>query len=251
MSIAYHHDDNLHTLDGAKAGVKYLIAGKGIHSLLDVGCGTGTWLRAAQDAGVQEVMGVDGVAVDAAALHIKDTDRHVADLTKPWRAERRFDLAICLEVAEHLPVDAAPVLIDTLVAHSDIVCFSAACPDQPGENHINCQWPDWWQQLFNERGFACDDSIRWQWWNDDRIEPWYRQNAFVARRSDKAGNEPRIPRVVHPAMLSHLIAGQQNAMFEEHRRQIENGALPLTWSLLLPLRAVVAKVRRAIASQRS
>ena len=248
MTIAYHHEENLHSLVGAKAGMKHLLAEAGVRSVLDVGCGTGTWLRAAQEAGVTEVMGVDGVAVDASVLHVREADRQVADLTKPWRCDRRFDLAICLEVAEHLPLSSAPVLIDTLVAHADLICFSAACPDQPGENHINCQWPAWWQRLFNERGFACDDSLRWRWWNDEQIEPWYRQNAFLARRSPHAGEEARIPNVVHPAMLDHLIAGRQNAIFEDHRTQIENGALPLKWSLMLPLRAVLAKGRRYFTS---
>jgi SAM-dependent methyltransferase len=243
MTPAYHYEANSHSLPAARAGMEYLLADRPVRCLLDVGCGTGTWLRAALEAGVQEVMGVDGVPLET-ALHIPRETRQVADLTQPWSAGRRFDLALCLEVAEHLPASAAAVLIDTLTAHADHVCFSAACPHQPGESHLNCQWPAWWQRLFNERGFACDDSLRRRWWDDPRLEPWYRQNAFTAHRSSDAGSEPRLPSVIHPEMMSLLVTGQEQALFEQHRAQIEQGRLPSSWNLLLPVRASAAKLSR-------
>ncbi|MDP6884692.1 MAG: hypothetical protein QF830_11185, partial [Rhodospirillales bacterium] len=42
-----------------------------------------------------------------------------------------------LEVAEHLPPDAAETFVATLVAHGRLVLFSAAPPGQGGLNHVN------------------------------------------------------------------------------------------------------------------
>jgi 2-polyprenyl-3-methyl-5-hydroxy-6-metoxy-1,4-benzoquinol methylase len=41
-----------------------------IHSVCDVGCGVGTWLRAFLEAGVQDIVGLDGYYVDKDLLEI-------------------------------------------------------------------------------------------------------------------------------------------------------------------------------------
>ena len=93
-------------------------------------------------------------------------------------------------------------LVTSIVDHADTVLFSAACPDQFGQHPVNCQWPKYWQDLFNGHGFACDESIRWSIWIDSRIEPWYRQNIFFARYNpENAGREKRISPVIHPDMI--------------------------------------------------
>ena len=67
---------------------------------------------------------------------------------------------------------------------------------------MNCQWPEYWQLLFNARGYVCDDAFRWEIRNIQEIEPWYRQNIFIAKLSPKlAGHEPRIRAVVNPDMF--------------------------------------------------
>src|SRR5271155_2886636 len=49
--VVYNHASNIHSLEGAFQGFKYLTAGRRIASLLDVGAGNGNWLRAAQNSG--------------------------------------------------------------------------------------------------------------------------------------------------------------------------------------------------------
>jgi hypothetical protein len=61
---------------------------------------------------------------------------------------RTFDLAICLEVAEHLPPEAAEGFIDSLTRLAPVVLFSAAITFQVGNQHLNGQWPDYWATLF-------------------------------------------------------------------------------------------------------
>jgi SAM-dependent methyltransferase len=200
LTIRYDHADSPPAGDGPYAALSKIFVDNRPDSLLDVGCGTGTWLKAADQLGVLDVHGIDGI--DACPSEYSRTRFSKRDLTRPFRLGRRYDVVLCLEVAEHLEEAYANVLIQSLVAHAPKVIFSAACPGQSGQHHVNCQWPDYWQSLFNKEGFACDDAIRWSIWGDPRIRPWYRQNMFAAMHAPAlAGREPRIVPVVHPDML--------------------------------------------------
>ena len=146
----------------------------------------------------------------------------------PLLLGRGFDVVLCLEVAEHLPEASAEALISSIVAHADEILFSAAIPGQPGQHHVNCQWPTYWQSRFNAHGFSCDDAPRWEIWDDDRVEPWYRQNLFRATRNPSlAGREPRIKAVVHP----RFIGAFSNAAVRERMQQVEGGSEPGAWYL--------------------
>ena len=148
-------------------------------SVLDVGCARGSWLRAWQEAGCRDIVGVDGPYIDQAALEI-DRDRFVvADLNQPLALRRRFDLAECLEVAEHLPPSRAESLIADLASHAPVVLFSAATPGQGGENHINEQPAAYWQALFRRHDFTAVDCLRplLAGWAD--VPHWYRYNLLL------------------------------------------------------------------------
>ena len=154
---------------------------------------------------------------------------------------RRFDASICLKVAEHLPSSAARMLIELLCfTQSDLVFFSAAVPGQPGEAHLNCQWPAHWQAIFNDCGYSCADDLRPLMWDDDLVEPWYRQNIFVARRDrSKAGKEPRIRAPIYPDLLDSFASGfalarTLNRRHWRNKEQIEAGSMPARWYLTTP-----------------
>jgi SAM-dependent methyltransferase len=241
--IDYDHSRNLHTAAGPREAFQEIFAAGLPRSLVDVGCGTGTWMKAALDAGIQDVFGVDGIAVPADTFLVPRSLFVQQDLTQPWDLGRRFDVALCLEVAEHLDESYAGTLLDVLTAHADKIVFSAACPGQRGQHHVNCRWPDWWQRRFNDRGYVCDDSVRWRIWGNHSIEPWYRQNLFVASHSpSSAGSEPRLPAVVHPDLLEDVAWDQVVA---KHLRQIENGSQPVSWYLSRTFLAVARKCARA------
>ena len=72
-------------------------------SVIDIGCGVGTWLSVFQEIGVVKTLGVDGAYVDRSQLLISDDSFRCHDLSQPLRLDRVFDLAISLEVAEHIP----------------------------------------------------------------------------------------------------------------------------------------------------
>ena len=207
MSIDYDHSANLHSLDGPRAALPKLFPVGLPESILDVGCGTGTWLRAAIDSGISDVIGIDGVEIPRDRLLFSSDKFYRRDLGAPVDLGRPFAVTICLEVAEHLDPDSGRILIHTLARHSDVILFSAACPGQSGQHHVNCQWPKYWQALFNSEGYACDDSPRWTIWDEPLIEPWYRQNIFMACRNPNAGKELRIKSIIHPDMLRILTCG--------------------------------------------
>ncbi len=248
MAIDYEHDKNIHTLEGPRTALPRIFEGLNPASLLDVGCGTGTWLKAAIEFGITDIFGIDGVDISPEKLLIPDDRFKCQDLTTSWKLNRRFDVAICFEVAEHLDEKSSEHLIRTITAHSDRVLFAAACPGQDGQHHINCQWPKYWQCIFNTQGYVCDDAVRWRIWNLEGIEPWYRQNMFHAIRStEKAGFEKRIESVVHPEMLKWLSIDQTGEYKSDLMRQIEDGAARPGWFLTTQAKALWWKLKRRIS----
>ena len=255
MKIRYDHAKNRHTLKGPLAALP-LIFPKGIPKrILDIGCGTGTWLKAAKEMGAKEVVGIDGVEIPREQLLIKSKDFRTFNLTKPISLNKKFDAVFCLEVAEHLNKKHAPILIKTLTRHADTIIFSAACPGQIGQNHINCQWPEYWQALLNQFGFACEDCLRWKIWGVQQIEPWYRQNIFLAVRNPRcAGKEARIPPIVHPEICLNgrkISEIQKGKIRQEQIRQIEKGSKPAVWYLKCLLYSYFQKAKRKISKNLS
>jgi len=155
-----------------------------VRSVLDVGCGRGTWLGVWNELGVLDFVGVDGEYVSVERLAIPRERFIAADLSRKLPLSRRFDLVQSLEVAEHLPSEVSAPLIKNLCLMADVVIFSAAQPGQGGELHVNERTPEFWANLFLDNGFARFDSLRPVLAYDKRIEPWYRFNTFIYANTD-------------------------------------------------------------------
>lgn len=210
-NIDYDHFRNVHLLDGPSIIFPLIKEKYLVKSILDVGCGLGIWLKVASECGIEDFMGIDGIEIESSQFLAPKNNFKKQDLTKSWEIGRRFDVAICLEVAEHLPSEAEHNLISSLVKHSDLVIFSAACPHQGGQGHINCQWPVYWQNLFNEYGYSCLDELRPLLWNEKFPEYWYKQNIFVAKKDPcVAGLEPKIMSIIHPDFYLSLQSNKES-----------------------------------------
>jgi SAM-dependent methyltransferase len=177
-------------------------------SVIDVGCGTGTWLAEFFRLGVDDVHGVDGPWVDPGQLSIDAARFEAVDLSSPPKATRRFDLVTSLEVGEHLPERAARPFVEYLTGLGETVAFSAAIPGQGGTNHVNEQWPSYWSDLFAERGYLAFDIVRPQIWLSSSVELWYRQNLVVYMSEERAAAfayEPTatVLPLVHPDLFAH------------------------------------------------
>ena len=159
-------------------------------SVVDVGCGVGGWLAAFRDQGVKDFLGIDGKWVHLDDLLIAKDNFRRHDLSTPFNVERRFDLAISLEVAEHIPPASAPAFIDSLTRLSDVVLFSAAIPFQGGTNHFNEQWPPYWIEKFGALGFELFDVLRPRFWDHPTIRWWYAQNMLLFVRGSSVKRYP-------------------------------------------------------------
>jgi len=153
-------------------------------SVIDIGCGVGTWLSVFKELGCKEILGVDGDYVNREMLEIPAERFFAFDLSKPFRLDRQFDLVVSLEVAEHLPDTCAEVFVDSLTRLGPVILFSAAIPFQGGNHHVNEQWPDYWAQFFQEKDFLVIDAIRKQIWSNNNVEYCYAQNILVFARQD-------------------------------------------------------------------
>ena len=140
--------------------------------------------------GVEDIYGIDGHYVTPAQLMIDPAHFHPHDLSQRISCDRQFDLAMSMEVAEHLPPHRALSFVDDLTKLAPVVLSSAAIPMQRGTNHINEQWQDFWAKLFSRHDFEVFDVLRPRIWNNQRIARWYRQNALLYCHRDFVRHVP-------------------------------------------------------------
>lgn len=181
----------------ARAVVPLLLKLFPAKTVIDVGCGSGTWAKAYLDAGC-DVRGIDGHVVQPGQLLIPVERFERRNLNETLSLDRRFDLVNCLEVAEHLNPERGPGFAADLCRLGDVVIFSAAVPGQGGTHHVNEQWPSYWIPHFQAAGFVPLDCVRWQIWNDDRVAWWYVQNLFAFVREARCADFPAARAAVRP-----------------------------------------------------
>src|ERR1051326_1233660 len=139
------------SLRSARVVVPILLRSMAVGSVVDFGCGAGNWLSAFHENGLRDILGYDGDYVDTGNLRIDPACFVARNLEREDQVTRRFDLAISLEVAEHLPTARAAGFVDLLVRSAPAVLFGAAIPGQGGVHHVNEQWPDYWRALNRTR----------------------------------------------------------------------------------------------------
>ena len=186
-------------------------------SVIDVGCGIGSWLSIWKKYGVTDIAGVDGSYVDKEKLLIEKNKFVTADLEQGFKPDRKFDLVQCLEVAEHIQPKNAANFIASLCNLGDIILFSAAIPGQEGTLHYNEQYPDFWIELFARNNFSPYDCIRQQVWTNEKVSWWYRQNIMFFIKDEAKEKYPSIIKehqsvlsMVHPELLKYKSAKAAN-----------------------------------------
>lgn len=147
-------------------------------NIIDVGCGPGIYVKALQEAGIN----AEGVDIDPASPCTK-----IDIFSEEFRVNffGKYDLALCLEVAEHLPERWADSLVDVLTNLAPMVLFSAAIPGQGGHGHINCQYKSYWLNKFGEKNYVVDTDATEKLLNFMRGGQhmgWFIQNAVVFRQ---------------------------------------------------------------------
>jgi 2-polyprenyl-3-methyl-5-hydroxy-6-metoxy-1,4-benzoquinol methylase len=172
-------------------------------TLIDIGCGAGTWVKVANELGVEKTLGIDGEYAIQNLLIPRDNFLP-KNLNQPLEQLGHFDLAMSLEVAEHLEVDRAQGFIDDICKTSKVVLFSAAIPHQGGTGHINENWPEYWAEKFKKNGYFPIDCLREQLWTNEKVEWWYSQNVLLFVHQKEIETTFRNFSVANPMTLTRI-----------------------------------------------
>lgn len=225
--VRYIHQEVVHNFTAPTAVIPQIIEMLNPKSIVDVGCGIGTWLKVFQDFGIKDVLGLDGDYVDRSLLKIESQYFKAIDLEKKFSLDIKYELALSLEVAEHLSESSADIFIQSLCNVSDTIIFSAAVENQGGQNHINEQNLEYWITKFNDNNFELFDVLRPIIWDDKQVDFWYRQNMVIFTKNESVKLKLRLiptflgKTLIHPEALF----GKQNRLNYSLRRltKIERG----------------------------
>jgi SAM-dependent methyltransferase len=157
-------------------------------SVVDVGCGSGLLLFAMKERGISS----RGVNCSRAALDIcrrRGLEAMKFDLERDRLLHGfRADVAISMEVAEHLPESCADRFVDTLCRIADNVVITAAepGPSYVGTDHVNEQPNEYWISKFKSRGFRFECELTTQWrkdWKAQNVASCYIGSLMVFRKA--------------------------------------------------------------------
>ena len=224
-------------------------------SVIHLGCGIGTWLAVFREHGIEDVLGVDADLFYRKMLQVPKDKFLGFDLRQPFHLDREFDLALSLEVAEHLPHECAEMFVSSLTRLAPAILFSAAIPYPGGEYSMNEQWPNYWATLFLDRSYVVIDSIRWKVWENEAVDWWYAQNTLLFVKKSYAEDHPSLrslsqcePRglaVIHPKKYTSLISMLDTA-FAVNQPRPDLAKIPM-WQILSALPPLAMKgLRRRV-----
>jgi SAM-dependent methyltransferase len=161
-------------------------------SVVDIGCGQGSALSALVRVDpALRVRGFDDSPTALARCLARHLPVRPLDIAALSRADARafataigpFDLAVCLEVAEHLPAWHSAKLLDILACGRRLI-FSAAHPNQGGTLHVNERPAEYWIARLGARGFRLapsDQELRTEVARLN-LAPWYKENIHAFER---------------------------------------------------------------------
>jgi SAM-dependent methyltransferase len=246
-NIRYVHEEIVHNFTAANEVVPFILQLLSPKSIVDVGCGIGTWLKVFENNGISDILGIDGCYVDKNLLKIDKAKFVDFDLEKLFISDKKFDLAISLEVAEHLSIDSADIFVKTITNLSDTVIFSAAIPYQGGQNHINEQEPKYWIEKFEKEGYKLFDVLRPIFWDNSNVDSWYKQNMLLfTRNMDLKAKLDSLEsfagkHLVHPV----LSKGKDDSIiyYKNQLERINVGKKDVRFYLRLLLKAIKRKFR--------
>lgn len=258
METKYIHETTVHNIQAPSIIVPKMIDLFSPLSVVDFGCGIGTFLNIFIREGVTDVLGLDGPWVNKDLLkeNLPENKFKAVNLENHVSLNKKYDLAISLEVAEHLDKAKASVMVDNLVHASDLIVFSAAIPFQGGQNHINEQWPNYWLKLFTLKGYAAYDILRPIFWNRDDIFFWYKQNMFVLVKEGSSAEtlvkkvSESVPKtiysIVHPDLYLTKVkenadAQKQIIKYEEELKKILSGERGLRFYMRLIKKHIIKR----------
>lgn len=144
-------------------------------SVIDWGCASGLYLLPFKYHAAK-VCGIDGEATGGSKLDAEEF--FCMDMRRPIITDH-YDLALCIEVAEHIQEEYADTLVDNVTRSADVVLWTAARPGQGGHHHHNEQPLHYWAAKFARRGFVlhpANNEMIDKILNSGKCVRWMRRN---------------------------------------------------------------------------
>jgi len=155
-----------------------------LKSVIDLGCGCGAYLWAFKQKGVHDMLGVDIEFEHQPSPEVTYCIR-TGDLSKPFDAGRLFDMALSIEVAEHINEKDVDTYITNVIRHSSLVLFSSASPYMTRDpSHKSMKHASEWISLFNEKGYSLclGKTLDLRGWLPMWVEWWIPRNVLIFER---------------------------------------------------------------------
>jgi len=153
-------------------------------SVFDIGCGNGIFISELNKRGI-DVLGCDSSKA-AIRTSCKNVTIFAADVTNPIMLNRKYDLVMCVEVAEHIHKKYSDQLIANCINNGERILFTSAPPGQGGIGHINEQPYEFWITKFNKFGFVHDEKMTLclkEKMRSKKVIWWITENIMYLRKS--------------------------------------------------------------------
>ncbi len=141
---------------------KYLYSELKPNSVLDLGCGVGSYLEGFLNAGCKDLLGIELNFSKAKKYIVDNISSFIkkGDATIDLNLNRKFDCVISFEVGEHIEPDGTEIFIDNLTWYSNkYIILTAAPPGQRGTGHINLRNRDFWVKAIVSKGFLYQEDL--------------------------------------------------------------------------------------------
>ena len=182
----YHIGRNDMTRYAAQVVIGELIKIMDIKTAIDLGGAIGVWIdELKKQLGEKFISGyvVDGDYIKDEIKLVKD-NYITHDLEERFSIDKKFDIAISLETAEHLTPERGESFVEDLTKLSDVILFSACIPVGESIDHLNEREVSYWAKLFDMNGYRAFDIIRPNIQHKKNIPWWYRNNIILYCKKD-------------------------------------------------------------------
>jgi len=157
-------------------------------SIVDLGCGVGSYLEGAFQNGCKDICGIE-ISYEKAQKYIVDVIKPFiacGDITKSLNLDRQFDCVVSFEVGEHIEPDGTDAFIDNLTnLCKQYIILTAAPPGQPGTGHINRREKKFWIKSIQTKKFIYQDQIvnmLWPVWKTFSTPKYILKNLMVFKK---------------------------------------------------------------------
>ncbi len=147
-------------------------------AVVDIGCGHGLYTKEINAAGIY----CDGFDGNPNTPKLTDGQCLVTDFSIPQKFPLKYDYALCLEVAEHIPPEYESVFIKNLIeCGNEGIILSWAIPGQGGHGHFNERDNKYVIDLITNKGYK---------YNSDHTNllrgmvnlPWFKNTLLIFQK---------------------------------------------------------------------